>query len=80
VNAPKGNSFIKIVEERKLYPITSLTRLKKNIRQQLLSKNIILCKELLDNRLVLEQLGMGNDQINLLFKDIATLTVGKVET
>lgn len=80
VNAPQGKSFIQIVEERKLYPITSLTRLKKNIRQQLLSRNIVLCKELLDNRLVLEQLGLDIDQINLLFKDIATLTVGKVET
>lgn len=77
VNAPQDKSFIAMVEERKLYPITSLPRLKKIYRQQLLSKNIILCKELLENRGVLEKLGMDEKQIDILFEDIRLLTIGK---
>lgn len=73
VNAPRERSFFNIIEDRKLYPITSLPRLKNIYRQTLLSKNIILCKELLYKRNVLELLGLEANQIELIFQDIRSL-------
>lgn len=78
INAPKEKSFLSLIEEHKLYPITSLSRLKKIHRQSLLSKNIVLCKELLQKRTLLEQIGIEADQVDLLFQDIKAL-VGQGE-
>lgn len=78
VNAPKEKSFLTIIEERKLYPITSLPRLKKIHRQTLLGKNVILCKDLIEKRSLLEQIGLDENQIELLFGDIRHL-LGKGE-
>ncbi len=41
-----------------LYPITCLTTLTKNEKQQLLDKNIILCKEISDNENLLKNIGI----------------------
>lgn len=70
INAPKEESFLDKIRKHKLYPITSLRRLKKSIRLQLIGKKIILCKELLNERSLLLKLGMSNPEIDLLFIDI----------
>lgn len=70
VNAPEGKSFLDIIRTRKLFPITSIRRLKKTIRLQLLSKKIIMCKDLLNEKSLLLKLGMTSPEIDLLFIDI----------
>lgn len=77
VNAPTGKSFMNMIEDKKLYPITSLSRLKKTDKVKLLKKGVILCKELLNNRQVLEKLGLEACQIDLIFADITNLIMKK---
>jgi len=73
VNAPPEESFLEKIIRHKLYPITSLKRLKKHIREELLKSGIVLCKELLQEKRYLLKLRMTEDEIELLFKDILHL-------
>lgn len=73
VNAPKDETFIQQIIRLKLYPITSLRRLRKHIRLNLLAKNILLCEELLNERKFLRRSGMFDNDIDLLFNDILDL-------
>jgi hypothetical protein len=58
VNAPEECSFLDQIKNLNLYPITSLKRLSKMIKLQLLEKNIVLAKELRQHRTLLMRLGM----------------------
>lgn len=73
VNAPEDESFLDKIKKHKLYPITSLKRLKKNYCQELLIKKIILCKDLLTHKKLLLQMGLVEEEINALFRDINRL-------
>ena len=48
-NYPKGNSLNNLIDKTGLYPITSLTSITKKEKQTLLSSNIVLCKEIINN-------------------------------
>jgi hypothetical protein len=70
VNAPENESFLDKIKRLKLYPITSLKRLKTKYRKELLAKKIILCEDLVLERKLLLQMGMPESEILIVFKDI----------
>jgi len=74
VNAPIEKSFLDQVKEMHLYPITSLKRLSKNMIKELLNRDVILAQELLDNGKLLLKLGLPENDIENLFKEIQSLT------
>ena len=73
VNAPVEESFLDKIKNLKLYPITSLKRLKKIYCQELLLNKIILCKDLLNEKTLLKKMGMSEEEIQSIFKDINKL-------
>lgn len=73
VNVPAEESFLDKIKKYKLYPITSLRRLKKTYYQELLSKKIILCKDLLNERSTLIKMGLSEQEIKTIFSDIKNL-------
>lgn len=73
VNAPEEESFLDKIKKHKLYPITSLKRLKKIYLKELLSKKIILCKDLLVERNFLVKIGMSDEEISAVFRDVNKL-------
>lgn len=73
VNAPATKSFLQEIKSLHLYPITSLRGLSKIIRNQLLAKNIILAKELPKNIDLLIQLGLREEKIEQLMREIEGL-------
>ncbi len=73
VNAPQDESFLDKIKKHKLYPITSLRRLKKVYFKELLLKKIILCKDLLNEKKMLLKMGLTENEINGIFKDINKL-------
>jgi hypothetical protein len=73
INAPEGESFLDKIKKLKLYPITSLKRLKKIYCQELLLNKIILCKDLLKEKNLLIKMSMSEEEIQMLFKDIKNL-------
>lgn len=78
VNAPEDESFLDKIKRYKLYPITSLKRLKFRHRHQLLANKIILCKDLLNERNFLIDIGLSDKEITNLFNDIhRVLQIGR---
>ncbi len=73
VNAPPGESFLDQIKKYKVYPVTSLGRLTKIIRRELLLQNIILASELPAQKKLLLKLGVSEREFQMLLKDIETL-------
>lgn len=73
VNAPADESFLDKIKKHKLFPITSLKRLKRIHCRELLRKNIILCTELLYRKDLLISMGLREDEIENLFQDIVKI-------
>lgn len=77
LNAPEDETLLDKIKIHKLYPITSLVRLRKYYIQSLLKKKIILCSELIKERALLIKLGMSPEEIQHLFSDIEYLLNNK---
>lgn len=73
VNAPEDESFLDLIKKKKLYPITSLLRLKKKYIKPLLNKNIILCSELVTKKSAMLAVGMTEEEIQHVLSDIKIL-------
>lgn len=76
INAPAEESFLEKIKKHKLYPITSLKRLKKIFMEELLQRKVILCSELLMNQKLLFKIGMSKQEIELVYHDINRLLNG----
>jgi hypothetical protein len=70
VNTPEGESFLDKIKKLKLFPITSLKRLKKIYCQELLLNKIILCRDLLNEKILLKKMGLTDTEIQLIFNDV----------
>jgi hypothetical protein len=70
VNTPAEESFLDKIKKYKLYPITSLKRLKKSYCQELLLKKVVLCADLLEEKELLLKIGMSEQEIKAVFNDI----------
>lgn len=73
VNAPEEKSFFDDIRDLKLYPVTSLRRLSKIIRNELILKNIILASELPAEKKLLMKLGMTETEFGALTEEIRLL-------
>lgn len=70
---PKGGSLKERIEASGLHPITCLTSLKENEKQSLLEKGIILCKKLFEDTQILYELGLNEEQVEPVLKEIELL-------
>lgn len=74
VNAPEEKSFLDEIREFGLYPVTSLTKLNKLMKKEILNKKIFVAKDLLHQEHLLTSLGADEKLINDLFDEIYFLT------
>ena len=74
VNAPEGESFLSQLMALKLYPITSLTKIDKTIKREAIAKKIVLAKDLLDHKELLQSLGCSENDISEICEEICLLT------
>jgi hypothetical protein len=77
VNAPPEFSFLDQVKAMHLYPITSLRRINKWMKQELIDRNILLARELPDHLSLLRKLGMEDSELELLLSEIELLKGSK---
>lgn len=68
-NYPEGESLRDMIEESKLHPITVLTSLSHNQKQQLLEKHIVLCKDICKQPDFLSTVGLPKDQIEKILSE-----------
>lgn len=72
-NYPQKGNLQDLVEDSGLHPITSLTVLNMGQKRQLLSRGIVLCKNLKDDSSILKSLGMNEVKIKLVIEEINSL-------
>lgn len=71
---PKNESLEILIDKSGLHPITCLTTLNNYQKNQLLEKDIVLCKELLDQKKLLQQFNLSNQKMHDLIDEINKLS------
>ena len=66
---PLQGSLKEQIDTLSLYPITCLTSLTKNEKQRLIDRKIVLCKEILNNEKLLEQIGVKLSRIDIVMQE-----------
>ncbi|MFC5271984.1 restriction endonuclease [Adhaeribacter terreus] len=73
-NYPRKGNLQDLIESEGLYPLTCLTTLTKNEKQQLLDRNIVLCHELVQHPKYLEQIGIKNNRLETVRNEAGQLS------
>ncbi|HYK08087.1 MAG TPA: ATP cone domain-containing protein [Candidatus Eisenbacteria bacterium] len=58
---PEGNSLREIVDTYGLFPITALSRLPNTYKQELLKQGHVLCKDIVENPMLINQLSLSEE-------------------
>lgn len=72
-NYPPIGNLHDMILESKLHPLTCLLSLNGREKKSLLDKGIVLCKSLLENRNLLTDIGLNEDQVKNVLEEIAML-------
>ncbi len=59
---PKGHSLKDMIEKYRMFPVTTLTELSKSEKQQLMNKGIVLCRQVVGNPKVLQDVGVSKSK------------------
>ncbi len=70
---PKGHSLKEMIENAKLFPITTLTQLTKKDKQTLMEKGIVLCRQINKEPSVLNFINLSSSKRQSLLKEIKDL-------
>jgi hypothetical protein len=70
---PKGESLKDRIDQAGLYPITVSTLLTAKEKQFLLSRNIVLCRELINDNFFLDHLGVSEIRKTRILKEMQSL-------
>lgn len=71
---PEAESLRDLVEKYNLHPITALTSLSQNQKQQLLEAHVVLCKEVLSNTSVLDVLHLEQNHVQKVIDEATFIT------
>lgn len=75
-NLPKQNALRDRIDHTGLYPITVSTLLSSREKQFLLSRDIVLCKELINDKFYLDHLGISEIRQKRILKEMEILCMG----
>ncbi len=74
-NYPKKGNLQQFIEDGELHPLTCLTTLTGNEKQQLLLKKIVLCRDLKTSPAYLKELNLAPDRLKEILDEITSLPV-----
>lgn len=74
-NYPENNALKDRIDRLGLYPITVSTLLTKREKEFLLSRDVVLCRQLLGDRFFLDHLGISDNRKKKIFNEMETLCV-----
>jgi Holliday junction resolvase len=70
---PKNKALKDMVEQAKVFPITALTSLNKKQKEYLLSKDIVLCRQLKEKIYILHEIGASDSTRKKIIKELNEL-------
>ena len=73
---PEGNSLKDRIDRLGLYPITVSTLLLEREKQFLLSRDVVLCRQLIDDHFFLDHLGISETRKKKILEEISSLCSG----
>lgn len=71
---PKGEGLKDMVEQTGLFPVTVLTLLNRKQKEQLLDKGIVLCRQLLQQKGLLDTLGLTRNKQKKVIEELQQIT------
>lgn len=74
---PAGHSLKNIIEREGLFPVTALTTLKKEQKQILLEKGIVLCSQIVRQTGILNKLGLSENKKKKIMEEINDVLINK---
>lgn len=72
-NLPKNKGLKDMVEQAKVFPVTTLTSLNKKQKEYLLSKDIVLCRQLKEKINILHETGVSDSMKKKIIKELDEL-------
>ena len=73
VNAPVEKPFIEEIKSLKLYPVTSLRRINRYVKNELLNQNILLARELPGEIQLFKKMGLKDNEIDMVLNEVDVL-------
>jgi len=70
---PEGGSLKQMIDETGLHPVTCLTSLSNRDKEMLIKQNVVLCRDLAENRQVLERAGIRRIHIPKIMQEAREL-------
>jgi hypothetical protein len=70
---PSGNGLKDRIDRLRLYPITVSTLLSGREKQFLLNREVVLCRQLLEDSFYLDHLGVSNGRKSRIIKEMQSL-------
>jgi hypothetical protein len=70
---PMNKSLKNLIDESGLHPITSLLTLLKHEKDQILSKGIVLCKDLINKEQILAEMGISETRIKKVIDEVKSI-------
>lgn len=70
---PEQGNLLDMIEETKLHPVTCLTSLTTREKQDLIAKDIVLCKTIYEKRQILKDLGYSDEKIFKVMEEIGQI-------
>jgi hypothetical protein len=67
---PRGKGLKDMVEKAGVYPVTVITSLNKKQKEYILSKDIVLCKQLRENIKILHEVGFTDKSLKKVVNEI----------
>lgn len=72
-DTPKGSSLKERIDQSGLYPITVSTLLTQREKQFLLSRDVVLCRDLINDKFFLDHLGVSDSRKKKILKEMRSL-------
>ncbi len=71
---PTGKGMKDIIDQEKIYPVTVLANLSQKQKQLLLEQGIVICRQLADNKELINSLNLSNSQYRELMNELIEIT------
>lgn len=72
-NFPANRDLEYLIKKNRLFPVTALVSISNSIKRKLLDQNIVICKQVLENKGVLERLGISKNLADQIYNDCKSL-------
>lgn len=79
-NYPMKGNLQDMIDETSLYPITCLTTLSSGEKNHLLSRGVVLCRNIYDNVSILEEIGVSPEKVPEIIQEVSEIIKSSINT